>query len=64
MHPNPCKSKLFLDESERTTWEIFSLDGRRLMCGSGNEIDVAYLTAGLYWIAVPGRTETPFVVGD
>lgn len=56
IYPNPVQETLFVETSEETTYKIYDLDGRCLMSGEGNTINVSSLTKGTYLLQINNNT--------
>lgn len=54
--PNPVQEALFIESPGETTYKIYDLDGRCLMSGEGNTINVSSLTKGTYLLQINNNT--------
>ena len=54
--PNPVQETLFVENSSETAYRIYDLDGRCLISGDGNVINVSPLTKGTYLLQINNNT--------
>ena len=54
--PNPVQETLFVENSSETAYRIYDLDGRCLISGDGNMINVSPLTKGTYLLQINNNT--------
>ena len=53
LYPNPTDGVLHF--SLRTPWQLLSIEGKRLMTGTGTEADLSNLAGGMYFVKTPFR---------
>lgn len=56
IYPNPVQESLFIKSADETTYKIYDLDGRCLMSGDGNTINVSSLMKGTYLLQINNNT--------
>lgn len=62
VYPNPCVDELWVNLVLGSRWEISTIEGKVLLNGNQNRIDVSSLSKGMYWISSPGFGATPLLV--
>ena len=56
IYPNPVQETLNIESGESVSFKIFDLDGRLLLHGDGNSIDVSSLKTGTYLLQINNNT--------
>ena len=52
IYPNPVQETLFIESAQETIYKIYDFNGRCLMSGNGNTINVSSLTKGTYLLHI------------
>lgn len=55
--PNPANQNGMINLSQQANWTLFSIDGRAVNSGFGNQIDLNNLQAGTYSLATNNQTQ-------
>ncbi len=56
IYPNPVQETLYIESAAETAYKVYDLDGRSLMSGEGNTINVSSLTKGTYLLQINNNT--------
>lgn len=56
IYPNPVQETLFIESAHETTYKIYDFNGRCLMSGEGNTINVSTLAKGTYLLQINNNT--------
>lgn len=56
IYPNPAQETLFIESAAETSYNVYDIEGRCLMNGEGNNINVSPLTKGTYLLQINNKT--------
>lgn len=56
IYPNPVQETLNIESDKSVSFKIYDLDGRLLLNGDGNSIDVSSLKTGTYLLQINNNT--------
>lgn len=56
IYPNPVQETLFIESANETNYKIYNIEGRCLMSGEGNAINISSLTKGTYILLINNNT--------